>query len=88
VKTEILSVLQLQETQSELLANLSASHSALERLVLALIDSHPDKAAVLARFEQSIDADTIRHLYGPDSSRVCEAGGSLLQRFFTAVRRR
>src|SRR4051812_34417262 len=47
-------VLELLQTQAKLLAGMSAAQLALERVVLALIETHPDKPALLARIQAQL----------------------------------
>ena len=50
-------LVQLMQAQAALLTRLAASQDALERAVLALADTHPNKIALLQSLEARLEPD-------------------------------
>jgi hypothetical protein len=81
------SLVQLLQAQAKLLSGMSAAQLTLEKIVLALIETHPDKAALLSRIESSLELDTVVDLFQAQQPELEQAGDQQRRRLLNLVRR-
>ena len=67
------------------LGKIGTAHLALEKLVLALVEAHPAKAALLARFTEYLEADSAIDLPGKTRPEVSAAADAQRERLMRAV---
>ena len=80
-------LLDLIKQQARVLAEVSAAHLVLERVVYALIESHPDKRGLLSRIDAHIEMDAVSDLYQALHPELEQAGEKQRDRVMRAVRR-
>jgi hypothetical protein len=80
-------LLDLIKQQAKVLAEISAAHLALERVVYALIESHPDRPVLRARIDAQMEMDAVSDLYQPLHPELEQAGEKQRDRVMRVVRR-
>jgi hypothetical protein len=81
-----LKLMNLLQENMALMVSLTASHRALERVVMALVDTHPNKPALLARLKKHFEVDVVSDLYEPMTPPEEQAYTHARARLLTAVR--
>jgi hypothetical protein len=77
----------LLASQADLFASMATGHRALERLVLALVETHPQRAAVLQRLRAHQEIDIVTDLYENDLPEISVADEKQRERLLEAVQR-
>jgi hypothetical protein len=78
-------LLELLQTQAKLLAGMSSAQLATERIVLALIETHPDKPALLARIHAQLEINAVSDLYAAQQAELVEAGEQQRDRLLRSI---
>jgi hypothetical protein len=80
-------LLELLAAQATVLAAIASGQMALERVVFALIETHPDKHSLLHRVESQLEADAVDDLSRAQEPEQEQAALQQRARMLARVRR-